>query len=134
MDSQRQAAGHSAGMLWFNPPGGEENRRRVAVPRDRPDVCCGGVDNADALVGRVSNIRTSDVKRLRQQSSLGRSTITAKSNDTQTAARDSHPVPVAAWCHDTAVPRIRDPRRRGSEATVVDFAYSLRAEQTGVYL
>jgi hypothetical protein len=29
MDSQRQAAGHSAGTLWFNPPGGEENRRRA---------------------------------------------------------------------------------------------------------
>ena len=34
MDSQRQAAGHSAGTLWFNPPGGEENRRR-ALTRDR---------------------------------------------------------------------------------------------------
>ena len=34
MDSQRQAAGHSAGTLWFNPPGGEENRRRV-LTRDR---------------------------------------------------------------------------------------------------
>jgi len=29
MDSQRQAAGHSAGTLWFNPPGGGENRRRT---------------------------------------------------------------------------------------------------------
>ena len=29
MDSQRQAAGHSAGTLWFNPPGGEQNRRPV---------------------------------------------------------------------------------------------------------
>jgi hypothetical protein len=34
MDSQRQAAGHSAGTLWFIPPGGEENRRR-ALTRDR---------------------------------------------------------------------------------------------------
>jgi hypothetical protein len=34
MDSQRQTAGHSAGTLWFNPPGGEENRRRV-LTRDR---------------------------------------------------------------------------------------------------
>ena len=34
MDSQRQAAGHSAGTLWFNPRGGEENRRR-ALTRDR---------------------------------------------------------------------------------------------------
>jgi len=34
MDSQRQAAGHSAETLWFNPPGGEENRRRV-LTRDR---------------------------------------------------------------------------------------------------
>jgi len=34
MDSQRQAAGHSAGTLWFNPPGGEENRRR-ALTRGR---------------------------------------------------------------------------------------------------
>ena len=34
MDSRRQAAGHSAGTLWFNPPGGEENRRR-ALTRDR---------------------------------------------------------------------------------------------------
>ena len=34
MDSQRQPAGHSAGTLWFNPPGGEENRRRV-LTRDR---------------------------------------------------------------------------------------------------
>jgi len=34
MDSQRQAAGHSVGTLWFNPPGGEENRRRV-LTRDR---------------------------------------------------------------------------------------------------
>src|SRR3984893_4217615 len=29
MDSQRQAAGRSAATLWFNPPGGEENRRHV---------------------------------------------------------------------------------------------------------
>src|SRR3984893_14376869 len=34
MDSQRQAAGRSAATLWFNPPGGEENRRRV-LTRDR---------------------------------------------------------------------------------------------------
>ena len=34
MDSRRQEAGHSAGTLWFNPPGGEENRRRV-LTRDR---------------------------------------------------------------------------------------------------
>jgi AcrR family transcriptional regulator len=34
MDSQRQAAGHSGGTLWFNPPGGEENRRR-SLTRDR---------------------------------------------------------------------------------------------------
>ena len=34
MDGQRQAAGHSAGTLWFNPPGGEENRRR-ALTRGR---------------------------------------------------------------------------------------------------
>ena len=34
MDSRWQAAGHSAGTLWFNPPGGEKNRRR-ALTRDR---------------------------------------------------------------------------------------------------
>ena len=36
MDSQRQAAGEGAGTgpLWFNPPGGQENRRRV-LTRDR---------------------------------------------------------------------------------------------------
>ena len=36
MDSQRQAAGHSAETrpLWFTPPGGEQNRRRV-LTRDR---------------------------------------------------------------------------------------------------
>jgi AcrR family transcriptional regulator len=36
MDSQRQAAGDNAGTrpLWFNPPGGEQNRR-PALTRDR---------------------------------------------------------------------------------------------------
>src|SRR5271170_2822737 len=36
MSSQRQAAGGDAGAgpLWFNPPGGEESRRR-ALTRDR---------------------------------------------------------------------------------------------------
>jgi hypothetical protein len=34
MDSRRHAAGRSAGTLWFNPAGSEENRRH-ALTRDR---------------------------------------------------------------------------------------------------
>ena len=60
MDSQRQAAaGHSAGTLWFNPPGGEENRRRV-LTRDRvvaEALAIVSADGASALSMRALGTR-----------------------------------------------------------------------------